>query len=125
KHKKTILSTWLWFQMFGSTTVCVILFAYADRISEVIFEDQSLTALFRLGVVGIPFGLLSGITMMAMRLSFEAKKFSILATVSVLIQALAGIWLVGIMGLGIHGVFIALLISNILGALLGLSATYR
>jgi O-antigen/teichoic acid export membrane protein len=125
KHKKMILSTWLWVQMLFSSCICLLLLAMADQICQLIFQDNSLTYLFQLGVIGIPFGLLSGITMMAMRLSFEPKKFSVIATINVIIQAVAGIWLVGVMGLGIRGVFIGLLISNIVGAGLGLLMTYK
>src|SRR5437773_6194695 len=114
EHKKTILSTWLWFQLLVSVPACLLLFACAEQICGLIFENSSLAPLFQLGIITLPFILVSGIMLTSLRLEFDAKKFGLIATAGVLVQAIAAVVLVVIMGWGIVGVFIASLISNII-----------
>ena len=125
EEKRSILSTWLWFEILISIPVVFLLILYAEPICELIFTDSQLAPYFRLGVAILPFSLISSVSLLTLRLKFQSKRFSIVTVSSVLVQALASIALVVYYRLGITGVFLASLITNIYLAIIGMVFTYR
>jgi len=124
-EKKTILSTWLWFEILISIPVVFLLILFAEPICELIFTESQLAPYFRLGVITFPFSIISRITLLTLRLNFKSKHFSIVTVSGVLVQALASIALVVYLHLGVTGVFLASLITNIYLAILGMVFTYN
>jgi O-antigen/teichoic acid export membrane protein len=125
EEKKEVLSTWLWFEFFISIPICTIFIIFAEPICAKIFNDLALAPFFRLGIASIPFTLISNVTFMALRLTFQSKTFSILTVVSVLAQALLSILLVPVLHMGITGVFLANLITSVFRASLGIITTHK
>jgi O-antigen/teichoic acid export membrane protein len=123
--RKQILSTWLWFELFISIPVCILLIVFAQPICALIFNDSTLAPFFRLGMATLPFTLLAGVTSLTLRLTFQSKKFSIISTAGVLVQALAAIYLVAILRMGVAGVFLANMIANVFRAGLGVGFTRK
>jgi O-antigen/teichoic acid export membrane protein len=125
EEKKSILSTWIWFEVLISIPICFLLIYFAEPICALIFNNSSLAPYFRIGIATLPFTLISSVTSLALRLTFQSKTFSIIAAVGVLVQATAAILMVAILDLGITGVFLANLIAFIFRAILGLLFTYK
>ncbi len=125
KEKNTILSTWLWFEMFVSIPVTILLTINAQAFCQLIFKNPSLAPYFQLGVISFPFILISSVTMLTLRLTFKSKQFAIVSFVGVLANALTAIYFVVLLGLGIKGVFYAYIAANIFRAIFGLALTYQ
>jgi O-antigen/teichoic acid export membrane protein len=124
-ERRKILSTYLWFELLISIPTTLILILYAQPISEIIFKDGSLASFFILAIASLPFTLVSGITLLVLRLTFQSWKFSIVTATGVLVQATASIYLVVSLRMGIQGVFIANLIASAYRAAIGLILTYK
>lgn len=123
--RKKILSTWLWFELFTSIPICIILIAFAQPICALIFNDVALAPFFRLGMITLPFTLVAKVSMMTLRLTFQSQKFSIISAAGVLVQALAAIYLVAILRMGVTGVFLTYMIASIFRAVLGIGFTHK
>jgi O-antigen/teichoic acid export membrane protein len=121
EHKKTVLSTWLWFELALSIPACILLGFFAPEICKIIFNNAGLAHFFRLGMVLIPISMVARVNLLTLRLTFQAKKFSIVAAIGALSQALVAILLVVIFHLGIEGVFYAMIAGNIVQVVLGLT----
>jgi len=90
-----------------------------------LFQDIDLVPYFRLAVVSLPFSLISGVALLTLRLTFKSKSFSLIIASSVLVQAVASIYLVVLIRMDIMGVFLAHLITVMFRAIVGISLTYK
>ena len=124
-EKRNILSTWLWFELLLSIPVTLLLVLLAKPICSLIFDDPSLSPYFCLGIASLPFALVAGVSMLTLRLTFQAKAFSILSASGVLIHGLAAIYFVVILGKGVMGVFVAYIFASVARAILGMLLTYK
>lgn len=125
QEKYEILSTWLWFELIISIPASLLLILFASPICGWLFSDPSLAVYFRLGVAAIPLILVSRITMMALRLTFQPKKYSLVSAIGLLAYALIAMYLVVVLNMGLTGVFLSTLITSFLRMILGLSFTYK
>ncbi len=123
--KSAVLSTWLWFELLISIPVCIAVIGFAEPICAWIFGNRALAPFFRLGVASIPFFLTTKIATMTLRLTFQAKKFSLLAALGASAEILAAIILVAVLHLGLQGVFLTMLIASAIHMLVGLGFTYQ
>lgn len=123
--RKKILSTWLWFELFISLPVCILLIVSARPICALIFNDSALAPFFLLGIARLPFSLITKVSTMTLRLTFQSQKFSIISAAGVLVQALAAIYLVAILRMGVTGVFLAYMIASVFRAALGIAFTRK
>ena len=123
--REQILSTWLWFELLISIPVCTLLIVFAQPVCALIFNDGTLAPFFRLGMATLPFTLVAAVTSLTLRLTFQSKKFGIVSVAGVLVQALAAIYLVAILRIGITGVFLANMIARIFRAVLGIGLTHK
>lgn len=124
EEKRIILSSWLWFELVISIPVCIVTMLFAETICLLAFNDPSLASFLRLGIVSIPFSLISSVTALALRLTFRSRAFSVITTAGVIAQAVSAIIMVPILGMGITGVFLSHLIANIFRACLGMIITH-
>lgn len=125
RDRRAVLSTWLFFELLLSIPSCLLLIAFAQPVCGLFFRDRELAPFFQIGVASLPFVLVTRVTLLTLRLTFQAKRFSILSIVGVLVQALAAVWFVVILRLGMMGVFWANMIANLFRAGLGVSMTYQ
>lgn len=125
QDKKKLISTYLWFEVLVALPVIAITMIFAAPICAVFFKDASLANYLRLGVVSIPFSLVVGAMLSTLRLTFQTNKFVILTTVGILLQVGMAILLVIVFKMGVSGILISILISNVLQAALGAGLTYR
>jgi len=125
EEKAEILSTWFWFELLLSVPVCVLLIVEAELICSILFGDARLSPFFRLGIATLPFNLVAGITMMALRITFRSKKYCLISAASVLIQALSSIYLIAVMRFGLMGVFVSGMLAGAFQAILGLCFTHH
>lgn len=123
--REKILSTWLWFELLISIPICALFIIFAQPVCALIFNDGALAPFFRLGMATLPFTLVAAITSLTLRLTFQSKKFSIISAAGVLIQALAAVYLVAILRMGVMGVFLANMIASVFRAVLGVGFTYK
>jgi O-antigen/teichoic acid export membrane protein len=124
-ERKSILSTFLWFELFLSVPVCILLVVGTQPICTLIFNNQNLSPLFRIGVVALPFLLTSNVVLLTLRVTFQSRNFSIISTAYLLIQSLLSIIMVVFLRLGVRGIFLAYLIANVVQMGLGLIFTYQ
>ncbi len=124
-QKKSILSTWLWFELAISIPICFLLVYFAGPICQVIYNDASLAPLFQIAIGAQPFVLTSNVSMLILRLTFQSRKYSFLATVGVLIQAIFAIVAVVVLRRGVIGLFWAYFFANLTQMLLGLAYTFQ
>lgn len=123
--KEKIRSTWLWFELFVSLPVCALLWIFAETVCNFILSDSTIAPYFRLGVLAVPFSLVTGAILLVLRLTFQTKKFIILTTVGVFFQVVSAILLVVVWKMGVRGIFLSILIANALQMLLGLCLTAK
>jgi len=123
-ERETILSTWLCYTLFISVPVCIILIVLAQPLCVILFNDTALTFFFQLGMATLPFSLMSGVAMSALRFTFQSKKYSLISMTTILIQALSSIYLIAVLELGLRGVFLAMIIAGVFQATLGIIFTY-
>tara|TARA_A100000171_G_scaffold51162_1_gene64615 strand:- start:19990 stop:21477 length:1488 start_codon:yes stop_codon:yes gene_type:complete len=124
-EKKTILSSYLWFEILVSLPVVAMMIIFSNQICLIIFSDPSLSEYFRVGVLAIPFSLVVGAMLSTLRLTFQTKKFVILTTVGVFLQLGSAVLFVIIYGMGVRGILISILISYALQSILGGIFTFR
>lgn len=124
-ERRNILSTWLWFELLLSVPTTLLLVLLAKPLCSLIFGDPSLSPYFCLGIASLPFALMAGVSMLTLRLTFQAKAFSILSASGVLIHGLAAIYFVVILGKGVMGVFVAYIFASVARAALGMLLTYK
>jgi len=124
-HRTTTLSTWLWIELLVSVPICAVLIVLARPICALVFQQQDLAPFFRLGVASIPFYLTTRVATMTLRLTFQARKFALLAALGALAEVSAAVVLVAVLHLGIEGVFLTMLIASSVQTLVGLSLTHR
>lgn len=125
EERSSILSTYLWVELLISIPASLIIIIYAHPISELLFQDRSLALFLRLAMASLPFTLVSGVTLLTLRLTFQSRKFSLITATGVLIQAIASIYLVVSLHMGIMGIFIANLIASSFRAVFGVILTYK
>jgi O-antigen/teichoic acid export membrane protein len=115
-----IVSSYLWFQIIVSVPIAGLLIVFAESICSLILKEPSLAVYFQIGVLSIPFSLISSSTLNTLRLTFQTKKFVLLTTLGVLFQVISAILLVIVFRQGVLGVMLSVLISNLLQSILGL-----
>jgi O-antigen/teichoic acid export membrane protein len=76
-------------------------------------------------MASIPFTLVANVTMLTLRLTFQAKKFSIVSALGVAFLAVSSIIFVVVLGMGVKGIFIANLLAGVFRMVIGLAITYR
>lgn len=124
-ERTKIISTWFWFELFLSVPVCILLIVLAQPICSTVFKDGALSPFFRLGMATLPFNLVAGVAMMALRITFRSKKYCLISAASILIQALSSVYLIAVMKLGLMGVFLSGMLAGAFQAILGLYFTYH
>lgn len=124
-ERKKIVSTYLWFQLFASVPTAILISLLAKPICGYFFKDPSIANYLRLGIASVPFSLMSGAMMNTLRLTFQTRKFVILSTTGIFLQVILAIIFVIVFKMGISGVFLSILISYTLQALLGFFLTYN
>lgn len=124
EEKSAVLSTWLLFELAASIPFTILLLLFARPISALFFNDPSLAPYFRLGVVALPVSMTVRVMTLTLRLTFQAKKFSLIVAFGALTQALTAILLVVVLHMGVSGVFLAILASAVMQLLVGLRFTY-
>lgn len=124
-HRRAVLSTWLWFQLLFVVPMCAILIALAPSLCALAFDREELAPYLRIGVASIPFYLTARVATMTLRLTFQAKKFSILAGLGATAEVATAIVLVAVLRLGLHGVFLTMVIASAVQMAVGLALTQR
>lgn len=125
EEKKIVLSTWLWTEIIIFVPVTILLIYFADGICRFIFNNASLAPYFQIGVLTIPFSLLNRICSMALRLSFQAKKFSAVIGIGSFTQAVSAILLVVAFGQGVRGVFLSMLVGYFVQSIIAIILVYK
>ncbi len=124
EEKSAVLSTWLLFELAASIPFTILLILFARPISAWFFNDPNLAPYFRLGVVALPVSMTVRVMTLTLRLTFQAKKFSLIVAFGAFTQALTAILLVVVLHMGVSGVFLAILASAVMQLLVGLRFTY-
>lgn len=119
-EKQTVLSSWLWFGLAVVVPLSALLFVFAEPVSRLLFGSVAISPSFRLVVATLPFSMVARVALLALRLTFQSSKFSIVATAGGLFQALLAIYLVAVLRLGVTGVFWAYLLGNVVQMVIGL-----
>ena len=109
--RRTLLSSWLWFAVATSVLVTIPLLLFAGEICGLLFSTETLSWIFMIAVAGLPLAVVGKIPMLTLRLRFQAREYSSLSILYVLIVGLASVILVVLMRLGIAGIFYANLIA--------------
>ncbi len=124
-NQKKIISTSFYFRMMLAVVICSALFFSSGYISELIFNSTEYARFLKIGVAAIPFSLAIGFFLDLMRLKFESLKFSVISIGSTIINSILIIYLIFFLQLGIEGILIGTLISNIIFFFIGLYLTYK
>ena len=124
-EKKDILSTFLFSQVMISIPICLVVSLAAKPIAQLLFRDSTLAIYLVLGVVSLPFTLISNVALMALRVTFRPREYTRITILSVLVQAIASIVFVVIFRFDVLGVFLAHLITAIFRAFIGLILTHK
>lgn len=119
-EKKTVLSTYLWFEIGISAPAVALVIVFAAPISQLLFTDSSVAPFLRVAVASLPLSLIAGAALLAMRLEYRSKRFGVVTVCGVLVQAAASIYLVAGLNLGVMGIFIAQLLASALRAILAI-----
>jgi O-antigen/teichoic acid export membrane protein len=109
--RSRLLSSWLWFAVATSVLVTVPLLLFARGICGLVFRTETLSGIFMIAVAGLPLAVVGKIPMLTLRLRFQAKEYSSLSILYVLIVGLCSLILVVVLRLGIGGIFYANLIA--------------
>jgi O-antigen/teichoic acid export membrane protein len=120
KDKEKICSTWLWSELLIALVVCLPLWIFAAPISNAIFDAPEIAPYFRLAILSVPFAGVVAAILLVLRLTFQRVKLVLISTAGVLFQVLAAIIFVVVLRMGVQGVFLALLIGNVLQTLFAL-----
>ena len=125
RDRKIIVSTSFYFRMALSIVICSMLFFSSEFISELIFNSKEYAIYLKIGVASIPFSLAIGFFLDLMRLKFESLKFSVISIGNTIVTSILIIYLIIFLKLGIVGIFIGMLISNIIFFFIGIYLTYK
>lgn len=125
EEKPTIMSSYLWFELLVSIPIIAVVIVFAEPISMLIFNNNTLANYLRIGVSSIPFSLIVGAMLSTLRLTFQTKKFVLLTTIGVLLQVSFAILFVIIFKHGVSGVLLSVTLSYFFQTLLGLFLTYK
>ena len=123
--RQKIVSTYLFFELLISLPVSIALIIFSEPICVLLFRDSGLASYFRLAMASLPFTLIAGVTLLVMRLTFRSKAFAFTTATGVLIQAVASIYLVVILQMGVMGIFWASMLASVFRAVLGMGLTYK
>jgi len=121
--RRSLLSTWLWFQILVAVPVCALLAVFAGPICDLIFDQPELAGYFRIGIATVPFTLLNNIVALTLRLDFKARQYALLAGLAALVQMLLTIFLVAVLRLGLDGVYWALWLGAVVQVVIGFVLT--
>jgi len=110
-RKKLVASTSIWFRLLSSLAVAVPIFAFAPRISAVIFGTSEHAIYFRLIAVAVPFILGANIFKQLLRLDFSPWKFNIVSVGYAGAYAGLAILLVVRLDMGVVAVFWGILVA--------------
>lgn len=115
-----IRSTWVWSQVVVSIPVVVVLLAFAEPASRVLFARDDLAPYVRLAALALPFGQIVRALSLVLRLEFRARAFVVLTTLGVVFQVAAAVLLVVVWRRGVMGVFEAFLVAALLQSLVAI-----
>lgn len=125
EDKVKMTSSFLWFEIVVSVPVVVLVVAFASYICASFFGDPDLAIYLQIAVASVPFSLSVGAMLSTLRLTFQTRKFVMLTTIGVLFQIITAILLVIVLRMGIKGVLLSILISNLLQCIFGALLTYK
>ncbi len=125
EDKVKMTSSFLWFEILASVPVVAFVTIFASYICASILGDPDLANYLRIAIASVPFSLSVGAMLSTLRLTFQTRKFVLLTTVGVLFQITTAILLVIVWRMGIKGVLLSILISNVLQCMLGAFLTYK
>jgi len=114
REKKIIASTGLYFVAILSVlvTAIVIIFFRSD-ISQLVLGDREYSLYFMVALAGIPFGLCYKLALDILRLKFQVTRRTVISIAYMLVNIGLTIYLVVFLRIGIVGVFLSTLITNI------------
>lgn len=114
RERKLIVSTGLYFVVALSVVVigtCVMFFP--EQISQLVLHDRQYSTYFILALAAVPFGLCYKLAIDVLRLKFQVMRRTMISIAHMLVNVGLSIYLVVFLRIGIMGVFLATLITNV------------
>jgi len=115
RDRKLIVSTGLYFVAALSVVVvgtCVLFFP--EQISHLVLHDRQYSSYFILSLAAVPFGLCYKLALDVLRLKFQVVRRTIIGIAQMLVNVGLAIYLVVFLRVGIMGIFLATLITNVI-----------
>jgi len=122
-ERRTIASTFLFFEIGFTLAVCGLLFTVAQPIAALAFGDASLTPYVQLGLLTVPFAIYVTMFLDIARLVRTPLRYMAISLGNLIVTATLSIVAVLVLGLGVGGILAATLVGSVLFGLVGFYAT--
>ena len=109
KERLRVINTAFWFLVLISIVVCSLLFIFSSSISSLIFKTKEYSFVFKIGILSIPFALLSEFLKGILRIKFAPWRYNFASFANFFIRVGLSIYLVSILRYGIIGNFYGIL----------------
>jgi len=115
RDKKLTAATGLYFvAILSFSVISIVVLFFSKEISQLVLNDTKYSTYFILALTAIPFSLCYKLALDILRFRFQATRRTIIGITNMLVSVGLSIYLVVFLRMGITGVFLATLITNII-----------